>query len=227
MPSLTSIVTTTLLTITTLIPTTTCFPQSDIFGPIEGLSQCAQTIIFTDIADSQCNPANFPCICDELVRLNVGAQISSTCTVDETAQYNSFVSSICPNNRQPTQPPSTSVNISTPIPPVSTPAPIPIITGVPTPNTTNVTIPVGPFVNTTITLVAPTETTAEILIPTTDVNGQPTTVTSHAVSPVQPTGPAEPGFSGAAGKVEVGFGYARTGLMAGGIGIMGLVFAEL
>lgn len=146
-------------------------------------------------------------------------------------EYESFFGSICPNVRRP----------STTITPVNstTAAPVILSTGTGISNATNSTS--GPFSNTTIptgTGTPVTLTTSEVVIPTTGANGEPSSVTSQVVGPVGPGGPGQPGaptgpsgpeFTGSAAAVEAPemFGFTRAALMAGAIGIMGLVFAEL
>lgn len=72
---------------------------------------------------------------------------------------------------------------------------------------------------------APSVSTSEILIPTTDAAGKPSTLTSEMVVLVAPTAkpdaPTE--FQGGA----AGFGAVSLGLVVGAVGVMGLVFAEL
>ncbi|KAF1999619.1 hypothetical protein P154DRAFT_576801 [Amniculicola lignicola CBS 123094] len=230
---------TSILTTTLFITTSTATPQGgNIFGPIEGLSQCAQTIIFDNLNESRCNIGFFPCICDELIARRVGPQISATCTPDESRQYEQFLASICPSNRRPENVTTPIVNTTTvrSTIPVSTSVPVstrvPISTGVPvSTGISNTTTSAGPFQNTTT---AAGGVTTQILVPTTAANGVPTTVTQETVVPVIPTqeGPGGPAFTGAAAIMEVpefiqSFGGMRAVAMAGGIGLMGLVFAEL
>jgi hypothetical protein len=211
-------------------------PQA-ITDSIEGLPQCAQTIIFPRLADSTCNPANFPCICDELQRLRIREAVATACNPDELAQYDNFAARTCQANRRPENVTTTttviviSVNTTTPTPvaistdadPISTDSAlistgaVPISTGaVPQPQNTTVLYSTAY----PISLI-----TSEILIPTTGVNGQPTTITSQIIGPAGPTSTTEP-FTGAAAAV-VKFGSVRAGMLAGAMGLMGLVFAEL
>ncbi|KAF2244081.1 hypothetical protein BU26DRAFT_569088 [Trematosphaeria pertusa] len=225
-------------TITIFVTLTSGIPQSppDIPSAIEGLSECAQGVLFPLLADSQCNPGNFPCLCIELDRLGARGKIEEECSREEVAQYDDFQARTCPNPGRVVTPPNVTVTTSTIVIPISTGI-VPTGTG-----SSNFSTTSGPFSNTTATgspvqpttpvqptiPVEPSLTTSEVLIPTTGANGEPTTITSQVVSPVQPTSPSGPEFTGAAAAVEAPeFGTGRMGLIAGAIGLMGLVFAEL
>ncbi|PSN67479.1 hypothetical protein BS50DRAFT_634840 [Corynespora cassiicola Philippines] len=88
-----------------------------------------QEIIFEGLADSICNPANFPCICDELTRLNIGFLVDGSCTLEETARKKN------PPKTRPSTSPSarptskmifTSLDFSVHNPSHSTPTPMPV-----------------------------------------------------------------------------------------------------
>ncbi|KAF2865990.1 hypothetical protein BDV95DRAFT_612225 [Massariosphaeria phaeospora] len=211
------------LTATTFVSLSTAAPEdpTTIVEAIEGLSQCAQAIVFTGLADSTCNPSDFPCICQELNRLDISSHIAATCTADELTQYADFQTNTCSNtNRQPTYPPvvpSSTTPLppppppSTPIPYANTTLPPPVVPSTPEADTTT-----APFYN----------ATSVVLIPTTDAQGYPSILTSQATGPAAvPSSTSSPEFTG--GAASASFGTVRAVLMAGAIGLMGLVFAEL
>ncbi|KAF2281553.1 uncharacterized protein EI97DRAFT_429565 [Westerdykella ornata] len=246
-PSTITILTTSLLTLTTILPTATAqFP-----GPIEGLPQCAQTIIFERLANSQCNPASFPCICDELARQQVGEAIRRACSESDFAAYQRFVNTICANIRPVVVNTTTTtarINTTTTATPITRIIPLTTTTG-----GRNVTITTqqqtatGPFANITTTIIPPPTTavnptkqqftTTRISITTTGPQGQPTTLVSETVLPVAPPteteteapsapfeGGAAPGVKG--GEVEV-FGVRGVWVLGALMGGTGVVFAWL
>jgi hypothetical protein len=177
--------------------------------PILRLIKRYQTIVFESLANSACNPSDFLCICNELITLGVAASIATTCIPNEAAQYNAFQQTVCANGPfVPTTtivvtPPPAPVNdsTSTPLPPASTPAPEPTPAPVPTPPASNGTAPgAGAGVGNGTTLVPAGMTH------TPGVPGAGVTL--------------PPQFTGGAGAVQIGG-------LAGLVGLIGFVFAEL
>ncbi|KAF2687135.1 hypothetical protein K458DRAFT_385958 [Lentithecium fluviatile CBS 122367] len=204
MPSLSSTLTSTVTLLATL---TSAILQNDtVPSAMHGLSDCTRGILFPLLANSQCNPANFPCICTEVDRLSAA---------DAVAMFCDFQVLTCSQQIAVVPPPVFNTTNVT-----STTVVLYIATG-----TSNGTT--GPFNNVTLIPIGPAVTNT-VAIPTTDANGQPTFMTTEVVGPVAPTHPSEPSFTGAAAAVEVPeFGKGRTGFIAGAAGLMGLVFAEL
>jgi len=106
MPSYTTKVLTSALTVTSYLTVTSPAPYGtgDIIGLIEGLHQCSQTIIFECLQSSKCNPTDFPCICTELKAHSIETKIAAACTPDDSAQYLKFQADVC-NNIKPTPKP--------------------------------------------------------------------------------------------------------------------------
>ncbi|KAK3203218.1 hypothetical protein GRF29_112g539623 [Pseudopithomyces chartarum] len=237
-----------LSTITSILFVTlsvTAIPQNppDIPSAIRGLSDCTQDVLFPLLANSQCNPANFPCICIELDRLQARATVADACPDDvqrtfnplrahpyssryeldhlHAIEYNDFALNTCGNIAQVVTITDTSVAPITVIPVI-------ITTAVPD----NFTAAPGPFNNGTAAPVALATTLPPIVVvpsrepapaPEPAPTPEPTEPESTA-SPAEPVSPANPEFSGAAVS---DFGKASMAGLAGGLGVMWLAFAQL
>jgi len=249
MPSLSSILTSTL---TGLVTTTSAIPGFLVVtDAIRGLSDCTQDVLFPLLANSECNPANFPCICTELQRLNARNAVASKCSPDDLARkassrpnfilvmqltllgYDDFSVATCGNvgridtatgtSVAPIIPSTTGTSVALIIPSTTGTSVAPII-----PSTTgapivivNSTTTQGPFSNGTTASVEPST-----VVPLPPIFGAPTTQTE--AGPATPTGPSNPSFIGGGAAVEIpAFSGARMSMLAGAIGLMGLVFAEL
>ncbi|KAF2852808.1 hypothetical protein T440DRAFT_487827 [Plenodomus tracheiphilus IPT5] len=202
MPSYTTQILTSALTVTSYLTVTSSAAQygtGDIISPIEGLAQCSQTIIFDCLQDSKCNPADFPCICAELKAHDIEAKVAAACTPADKDQYLKFEADVC-NNVKPY--------------PVATGYPVasgyPVYSAAPQ----NTTVPAY-----NISSSAPAPVT--VVVNSTATVGQPTTMQQTVVAPA-PTGPATPEYTGAAAVMNV-----QNAMLAGGVGLMGLVFAGL
>ncbi|EDU51127.1 predicted protein [Pyrenophora tritici-repentis Pt-1C-BFP] len=66
-----------------------------LVSAIEGLDDCTQTILFTNLANSPCNPADSSCICIQLRNAGLTNTIAATCTTDATTQYTGFQDNVC------------------------------------------------------------------------------------------------------------------------------------
>ncbi|KAF1978433.1 hypothetical protein BU23DRAFT_595616 [Bimuria novae-zelandiae CBS 107.79] len=228
MPTLSS----TLTSFTTLYVTLTAdMPQNEpelaITSAIRGLSDCTQDVLFPLLSNRQCNPADFPCICAELDRLQARAAVAAACPAD-VQQYNDFVLNTCGNIVQ-------IVTISDTSVPAVTIIPVIVTTAAPD----NFTSSAGSFNNGTAAPVAPTSTESPIVVGRTSQPESQPESTSRAkphhpktkptklestASPAGSQSPSIPEFSGAA----VGdFGKASMAGFAGGMGIMWLAFAQL
>ncbi|KAH7401135.1 hypothetical protein DE146DRAFT_788609 [Phaeosphaeria sp. MPI-PUGE-AT-0046c] len=173
-------------------------PPKDIVGPIEGLDECSQTIVFEYLANSKCNPADFPCICNELKALGISGKVGAKCSKNVLDQYVRFQDDVCRGVFPPTTPSSIIIT--------------PSISNKPTP---------APVVNTTTiingTTTVPVQVTSVVVITTKRPDGKPT------VAPVVPTIPIAappPAYTGGASAMEMG-------ALAGMVGFMGLVFVGL
>ena len=93
MPSLKSTLTSTLTVLVTVSSATPGYtpgykpgdtPGNDAtLSAIRGLSDCAQSILFPCLANSLCNPADFPCVCAELDHHGAKGLIAAACTASE------------------------------------------------------------------------------------------------------------------------------------------------
>ncbi|KAF1842585.1 uncharacterized protein K460DRAFT_188676 [Cucurbitaria berberidis CBS 394.84] len=184
----------------------------DIIGPIEHLSQCAQTVVFECLSTSQCEPHDFACVCEELKKLDLHAKVAAACSAAECLEYDAFQDEVC--GYKPAPPASSSSSWAY----------------TPKPYSANATssAPPAPVVNTTIVYPTATVTTTQtIQIVTTNSAGQPTTIQSVVPPPpavAKTTAPVAPpsAYTGAAVAVD-----AKNVMMAGAMGLMGLIFAEL
>ncbi|CAO2658241.1 Nn.00g059640.m01.CDS01 [Neocucurbitaria sp. VM-36] len=196
------------------------YSPPDVIGPIEGLPQCTQTIVFECLQNSACSPHDFACVCDELYKLNLEGRVNAACPGD-IDQYKKFQWDICNAGKKP-EPPA---NVT------STPAPIVVYsTGI---SNVTTTVP-GPFSNATV--VVPVTTTEQqtqtVHVATTDAAGMPTTIVATIVTPVTipattpATTPAAPtDYTGAGAALEVV--SMKSIMVAGAMGLVGLIFAEL
>ncbi|CBX99771.1 hypothetical protein IAQ61_002996 [Plenodomus lingam] len=228
MPSFTTQVVTSALTVTSFLTMTSSAQHAggDIIGPIEGLAQCSQTIIFDCLQDSKCSPTDFPCICDELKAHDIEAKIKAACSAEDNAAYLVFEADVC-NNVKPTPYPVSSGYPVTSGYPVS--SGYPMSSHYPVPPPANSTVP---SYNTTSTHVHPTPVTSVIVVTSTNDAGKPTTMHNTVVGPPgPPASPAPPApsapvsppeYTGAAAVVNV-----QNAMLAGGVGFMGLIFAGL
>lgn len=88
MPTILSTLTSTLFVTLSV----TAIPQTppDIPSAIRGLTDCVQNVLFPLLANSQCNPANFPCICTELARLQARTAVDAACPNDVERTYSTM-----------------------------------------------------------------------------------------------------------------------------------------
>ncbi|KAL1610294.1 hypothetical protein SLS60_001960 [Paraconiothyrium brasiliense] len=207
----------------------TAIPSSppDIPSAIRGLSDCSQDVLFPLLGTSQCNPADFPCICVELDHLGARKEVSDKCP-EHVDEYNDFAVNTCGNHAGVVTVTGSSSSES----PVSiTTISVIISTGGPE----NVTSS-APFNNGTA--VAPTKTESVVLPSETSQsngtsggsggsNSGPSGSGSAGAgqgSGSSPTQPENPEFSGAAVSE---FGNGNLATFAGFMGMMWLAFAEL
>ncbi|KAL5118079.1 hypothetical protein ACEQ8H_004066 [Pleosporales sp. CAS-2024a] len=195
----------------TVVPT--LYP-GDIVAPIESLSQCSQSIIFTSLASSPCAPNDFPCICTQLQTLGVQAKIGAGCPAADSTAYVSFQAAICAGTYTPTMSipiivsssTSSSMPVSSSTSTSTSPSPEPAV---------NSTVPVR---NATMSVPVKVTTTQVV---TTNAAGYPTTIVTVVPVPASPTAPAVPPMYTGAGT------SMKMGAFAGAIGFFGLVFAGL
>ncbi|CAI6340500.1 unnamed protein product [Periconia digitata] len=218
LPSSTLITTTTTMrflsstltsTLTVFVTITSALPQEDVIpSAIEGLSDCAQGVLFPLLANSQCNPADFPCICVELTRLQAEAAVDATCTDDDVDQFLDFQAGQCGTQAaQNLPPPAVIANVTNGTKTTTIPV-IPL-------TTSNATIPVGNG------SVVPPPAPVTLVLPTVGPSGEPATYTTEVYG--EPEATAAPTFEGAGVGSRIGWGGAAAGL----VGLMGIVFAEL
>jgi hypothetical protein len=126
-----------------------------------------QNIVFSNLADSSCNPADFQCACNQLVALGVTGKVSSACSAADTTEYVEFQRNICANI-QPVAPVSTPSSTSSATSVIVTPTTTPASTDLPsfslesvtpTPEVISSTTTEIPYINSTSTV---TETTAVV-----------------------------------------------------------------
>lgn len=161
-----------------------------------------QTIVFEFLANSKCNPADFPCICNELKAVGISGKVGAKCSKSVLDQYNKFQDDVCRGVIPPTTP--SSIIIITPS-----------VSSKPTP---------APITNTTTTIIngtttVPVRVTSVVVITAKGPDGKPTVVPVVPTIPVAPA-PAPPAYTG-------GVGAMKMGAFAGAVGFMGLVFAGL
>lgn len=156
-----------------------------------------QSIVFESLANSACNSSDFACICTELQALGGSAKVAGACRPEDAAQYNAFQANVCGGG------------------PLSTPASI-IVTPTPAPTP-------APAVNaTTSAPVSPAKVNG------TAPGGNGTNVVSASLAPNVPVGVAPAGATGPnAAQFTGGASSMKIGMLAGAMGIMGFVFAEL
>lgn len=145
-----------------------------------------------------------------------------TTSSDTLPAYDTFANNFCPNNRQvstitvttslgTSTSTSTSTSISSFAPSSSAP---------PFPSGNTTTILSTGDTGQPITLVAPTSLiTTSVIVTTTDSNGRPTATSKQTTVPAEPTEYEDEGVPA--------FGAVRATMLAGGIGFLALVFAEL
>ncbi|PVI04855.1 hypothetical protein DM02DRAFT_668793 [Periconia macrospinosa] len=207
-------------TLTLFVTVTSAIPQELPVVPsaIEGLSDCTQGVVFPLLAGSQCNPADFPCICTQLTLFQAEAAVSAACP-DDVDEFLDFQDGQCRNQiavQSPITPTLTSTTVTTPVPATNTTTTVKPVIPL---TTSNATIPVVINVTngTVVGPVAPPATT-DVVLPTVGPNGEPSSYT---------TAVAVPTYTGAAvlGTEVPGFGVWCLG--TGLLGLMGLAFAEL
>ncbi|KAF2712378.1 hypothetical protein K504DRAFT_531487 [Pleomassaria siparia CBS 279.74] len=224
------------------VPSTTFDPTSATCSNMPSLTNIILTSAFT--------ATNLNTI-TTIPSLKVGANVHDRCNTLGSSEYIDFLESTCANFRIPV---TTTIVVdkttSTRVISVTSVTPMTTVTGSPpnftsavpfvtTTTTTTIPIPISsattkiftPTTNTngvTTTIIPVSLTTTENLIPTTDANGVPTTLTSKVVSSASPSSTPEPSI-GAAAAVDppVVLGSVRAGLLDFGIGLVGLVLAEL
>ncbi|KAF1921247.1 hypothetical protein BDU57DRAFT_544792 [Ampelomyces quisqualis] len=216
-PSYPTKILTTSTTITNYTTTTSLapYPTPDIIGAIEGLAPCSQTIVFSSLANSKCNPADLPCICTELKTSSLGALITAKCSAADAAQYARFEEDVCRGVLPPPQRSSSSVVVT-----VTQSSALTVATPLPVWNsTTTVTTPASGG-NGSTAVVSSGSTTRVVQGTATDGYGVPTTV--KTVVPVGPSVSVEspPEYTGGAATMKMG-------ALAGAVGFLGLVFAGL
>jgi hypothetical protein len=178
-----------------------------------------QPIVFESLANSYCNPADFLCICNELVKQGVADKIYSKCKSSVANQYMKFEGDVCHNVRPVLPPVTPSTIIVTP-----TPAPYVVNSGY-----SNFTKPAVSSEG-DITVDVKITTTETIKITTTNAAGSPIVVQSIVSSVVPsvapppgyatPSGPPTPQYTGAATSMKMG-------AFAGAVGFLAVVFAGL
>ena len=211
-----------------------------------------QTTIFRTIAESACVPTDRTCICR--VRGSIVSRVSGECSSEQVTEANSFLDNFCPvialgNNRPNESTPIVVIVTTAPPAPIRTSAPGTITVN---PIGTNTTSTIA-LVTSSVEVVTTNEQGQSTTLTEETVFPVPPTPTVQPVGPEVPEeGPGEqqpgeqpaeqpgqiqspgeqgPGqeFTGAGASIRAleMFGGVRGVLVAGGMGMMGLVFAEL
>ncbi|KAJ4305400.1 hypothetical protein N0V90_000931 [Kalmusia sp. IMI 367209] len=175
---------------------------------IHGLPNCGQDVIFPLLANSKCNPADFPCICLELEHLKAHEAVAAACP-DDMNKYLEFSASTCGEASSVVYVTGTSVPATS----VASTTAVPVTSAVPSNGTVvpsgSIVPPesVGPSKNATVPPVGPTLTeTAVVPI-----------ASESAPGGAGGAGPGETGKAGGAGGAG-GAGPEVSGSVGGGAG---------
>jgi hypothetical protein len=184
------------------IATSSSVPDVPVIpAAIRGLPPCAQGIVLENLANSACNPSDAVCICTDLGNLGISDKVGAKCTPADQTQYSTFQSNVC--NNTPFPPTTTIIVTPTPAPVVEASSTLVAPPAAYTPVAIDTPVSVAPFPNATAS-------TMVSVVP----------VTPTAPTDATPTGSAPAEFTGGASSVEIG-------VLAGVVGLMGFVFAEL
>ncbi|CAE7214122.1 hypothetical protein PTTW11_10504 [Pyrenophora teres f. teres] len=189
-----------------------------LVSAIEGLDDCTQTILFTNLANSPCNPADSSCICIQLRNAGLTNTIASTCTTDATTQYTGFQNNVCGPILSSSAPASSTPVSSTPAASSSTPL-----------SSSSVMQS-----NSSIVIVVTSTTPAPVVSTPAPVGNATTTMYTNTTLvpsvPSVPSGTSAPGPSIVLPEPPIYTGGAaviKSGVVLGLLGVFGVVFAGL